>query len=465
MSWRASLALLLLPLLGAAPVEHKPLAPADPTVAALVSAARASAQANHARLAQLCDEAPARLAGTPNLAAAVRITADWLRADGQEGVATEPVMVPVWVRGAEQLRWLSPGSRQMAMLGLGGSVGTPGIEAPAVVIHDWSELGPQVKGKIVVYNHPMKEGLPSIDHYGPAVAYRGQGASRAAAHGAVAVLVRSVTTRSLYTPHTGGMRYDPAQPQIPAASIPTEEADWIDRLTARGVEVRLRLEMGATALPDALSHNVVAELRGARKPGEIILIGAHLDSWDVGQGAHDDGAGVVMAMQALTWLRGLGVRPRRTIRVVLWTNEENGLAGGKAYARDHAAELPGHVAALEADMGGFRPRGVGIVLEDPAAQARAERKLRALAPAMRPLDAHRIFPGFGGADIGPMVPAGVPAMGLRVDDSTYFDYHHTEADTLDKVDPAALAASTAALAAWAWVLAEQPDRLNPPASP
>jgi hypothetical protein len=442
MSWRASLALLLLPLLGAAPVEHKPLAPADPTVAALVSAARASAQANHARLAQLCDEAPARLAGTPNLAAAVRITADWLRADGQEGVATEPVMVPVWVRGAEQLRWLSPGSRQMAMLGLGGSVGTPGIEAPAIVIHDWSELGPQVKGKIVVYNHPMKEGLPSIDHYGPAVAYRGQGASRAAAHGAVAVLVRSVTTRSLYTPHTGGMRYDPAQPQIPAASIPTEEADWIDRLTARGVEVRLRLEMGATALPDALSHNVVAELRGARKPGEIILIGAHLDSWDVGQGAHDDGAGVVEVVEALRLLRAAPQRPARTVRVVLFTNEENGLRGGLGYAEAHKKER--HIAAIESDLGGGWPMGFGAT--------GTPQQIAWLRKAAAPLGLP-ISEGGGGADIGPLGDQGALLIGLEPDDSHYFDVHHTHADTVDKVNPTDLAEATGAVAGLAFLLA------------
>jgi carboxypeptidase Q len=214
-------------------------------------------------------------------------------------------------------------------------------------------------------------------------------------------------------------------------------------------------------LPDAPSANVIGELRGREHPEEVVVIGGHIDSWDVGQGAHDDGAGAVTMMQALTTLRRLGLTPRRTIRVVLFTNEENGLRGGRGYAKDHAAELPSTVLAVESDSGGFAPRGFSVHAPRPELADRIQARVTELAALLRPF-AIRVTPGFGGADIGPMGQGGVTLVGLETDGRTYFDIHHTEADTLDKVDPQALADDVAAAAALAYVVADMPERLDAP---
>jgi carboxypeptidase Q len=296
--------------------------------------------------------------------------------------------------------------------------------------------------------------------YGETVQYRGQGASRAARYGAVAVLVRSVTAHSLRTPHTGAMNYDEGVTRIPALAVTVEDSTLIARLAAEG-PVTVHVRADDQTLPDAPSANVIGELRGREHPDEVIVIGGHLDSWDVGQGAHDDGAGAVTMMQALTTLRKLGLAPRRTIRVVLFTNEENGLRGGRAYATDHAAELPSTVLAIESDSGGFAPRGFSVQVR-PEIQDRVKARVADVAQLLRPISATRVIAGHGGADIGPMAQAGVPLVGLDTDGRTYFDIHHTEADTLDKVDPAALADDVAAAAALAYVVADMPDRLDAP---
>jgi carboxypeptidase Q len=296
--------------------------------------------------------------------------------------------------------------------------------------------------------------------YGKTVEYRGAGASRAAKLGAVAVLMRSVTARSLNTPHTGAMRYEDGVPKIPAFAVTVEDSALIARLAEEGaVTVRMRSE--ARMLPDVESANVIGELRGRERPDEVVVIGAHIDSWDVGHGAHDDGAGVVIMMQALTSIRKLGLTPRRTIRVVLFTNEENGLRGGRAYATDHADELPKTVLAVESDSGGFWPRGFGVQAK-PEVRDRVKARVTEIATLLAPIKATRVVFGHGGADIGPMAPAGVPLIGLDTDGRSYFDIHHTDADTLDKVDPAALAANVAAVAALAYVVADMPERLDAP---
>ena len=275
---------------------------------------------------------------------------------------------------------------------------------------------------------------------------RTQGASKAASFGAIAMLTRSVTARSLYTPHTGALHYDDAQPKIPAAAITVEDADQLSRLVDRGVPVRLRLTLSGHVEPDALSHNILAEIPGSEHPEQIVLIGAHLDSWDVGQGAHDDGAGVTHVIEAMRQIAALGIPPQRTIRAVLFTNEENGLAGGKAYAAAHAGEI--HVAAVESDLGGGRPlqwRASGT-----------SEQLAWLSVAAGPLGMP-VGEGGGGADISPLAPTGTLLIGLSPDDSHYFDVHHTHADTLDKVDPVALAEGVAAMAGLAWQLANTAD--------
>lgn len=406
------------------------------------------------RLAWLTDRIGNRLSGSDSLQRAVEWAAAEMRRDGLEGVHTEKVMVPHWVRGEESLELVSPVSRELSVLGLGNSVGTPpgGLTAEAVVVHGFDELealGEQVRGKIVVYNVPFT-------NYGATVQYRGSGPSRAAKYGAVAAIVRSVTPVSLQTPHTGSLRYDETQPKIPAAAVTIEGADMLERMQGRGEHPRLRLTMGAHFLPDAESANVVAEIRGREKPEEVVVIGGHIDSWDVGQGAQDDGGGIIASWEAVRLLKRLGLRPRRTVRVVLFTNEENGARGGAAYADAHKAELPNHVLTIESDSGVFRPTGFGLS-EKATPQARAD--FVEIAKLLSGLRADRINPDGEGTDIAPMMREGVTGASLDVDGTHYFDIHHTQADTFDKVNPQELAACVAALAVMAYVVAEMPERL------
>jgi Zn-dependent M28 family amino/carboxypeptidase len=276
-------------------------------------------------------------------------------------------MVPHWVRGAEAGAIVEPIQRDMVVLGLGGTVATPkgGITAPIVAVSSWDELaakGDQVKGKIVLYDVPMGpyDADKNETHYGDVVPFRWAGASNAAKLGAVAVLVRSVTAHSLRTPHTGAMGYTDGVPKIPALAVTVEDATLLHRLADEG-EVKVHLLASGKLLPDAPSANVIGELKGKEKPDEVVVIGGHIDSWDVGQGAHDDGAGIVTCMQALATIKALGLTPRRTIRVVLFTNEENGLRGGKGYAEQHKDELAKHVAALESDLGAYPPLGFEVL--------------------------------------------------------------------------------------------------------
>lgn len=424
----------------------------DPTLQALLQASRADMRA-YETLASLCDDVGHRLAGSVGMGKAVTWGQARFSADGHKAWIEE-VTVPHWVRGAESLTLLSPVERPMALLGLGGTVSADGLEGEVVVVQTMEELGPQVAGKIVLINMPMRDTVPAAPNYGAAVVARSQGPSKAASFGAIAMLTRSVTARSLYTPHTGALHYDEGQPKIPAAAITVEDADQLTRLAARGVPVRVRLTLGGHVEPDALSHNVLAEIPGREHPEQVVLIGAHLDSWDVGQGAHDDGAGVTHVIEAMRQIRALGVQPKRTIRAVLFTNEENGLAGGKAYEAAHGAEI--HVAAVESDLGGGRPlnwRATGT--PDQLAWL-----TQAAAPLTMP-----VSEGGGGADISPLAARGTLLIGLGPDDSHYFDVHHTHADTLDKVDPVALAEGVAAMAGLAWQLANAPDAPMPVAPP
>jgi carboxypeptidase Q len=433
--------------------------------AKIIATARADRGA-YKKLAYLTDQIGHRLAGSQQLDKAIAWAAQAMKDDGLE-VRTEKVMVPHWIRGLEDAAITSPVDRKLHILTLGGSVATPktGLIAPIVVVHDWKELeakADQVKGAIVVYNVAMPAWTADKGSgYGATVPYRFGGASQAAKRGAVAALVRSVTAKSLSTPHTGAMGYDKDQPKIPTASISVEDAELLDRLAARGqVMVRLRLE--PQQMPEVESANVIGELRGSEKPDEVVVIGGHIDSWDVGQGAHDDGAGCVTMMQALRVLKQLGLTPRRTIRVVLFTNEENGVRGAKAYAEDHKAELAKHVLAVESDSGGFAPRGFGVGHKDPEAARRMRARLTEVVALMAPLGKLRVDEGHGGTDIEPMEPSGVPQIGLEVAGEKYFDYHHTEADTLDKVDPQDLSDMVAAVAVLAYVVADLPERVDAP---
>jgi carboxypeptidase Q len=405
-----------------------------------------------------------RLSGSKALDAAIAWAEKQLKADGHQNVRAEKVTVPHWERGAESAEIVAPVKRPLAILALGGSPGTPkgGVEGQVVVVRsyeDLEKLGASVKDKIVLFDVQMR---PHDEHagsgYGDAVTFRATGPSRASKLGAKAVLVRSLATASLSTPHTGATRFDDGVPKIPAAAVSTEDAALLARLAEGGSEVRVRVSLGAKQHPDAPSANVVAELVGREKPDEIVLIGAHIDSWDVGQGAHDDGAGCVIMMQALTTLRGLGLVPRRTIRVVLFTNEENGLAGAKAYAKDHAGEIGKHVLGLEADSGGFAPYGLNVEVPKEK-EARAVERVKEIAALLAPPFDLKVVAHGSGADLIPLVKAGVPGIGYVTKGDKYFDYHHSAADTLDKVDASELADGVAVVAAFAYVVADLEDRL------
>ncbi|MEI6592614.1 MAG: M20/M25/M40 family metallo-hydrolase, partial [Holophagaceae bacterium] len=291
--------------------------------------------------------------------------------------------------------------------------------------------------------------------YGHTVAYRHAGAARAAKFGAVASLVRSVGPVSLDTPHTGVMDYDPAYPKIPTAAVTIEAATQLHRMQDRGERIRLRLQMGAQTLPDAPSANVVGELRGSEKPEEVIILSGHLDSWDVGQGAQDDGAGVVFSMEAARLIQSLGLKPKRTIRVVLWTNEENGLRGGLGYRDAHRAELKDIVVAVESDSGSERVKTFSLDLPKASAQAKADAlaALKSMETAMAAFGAEFKLGG-SGADVSPIVAEGVPGVGMHHAATHYFDIHHTHADTFDKVSRDDMDFNAAALATFAYALAQ-----------
>jgi carboxypeptidase Q len=406
------------------------------------------------RLSVLTDSIGNRLSGTPALDRAIQWAAAEMKKDGLENVHTERVMVPRWVRGAESAEIIEPSRHPMVMLGLGDSVGTAGdaVQAEVLVVHTFDELdaNPEsARGRIVLFNVPFT-------NYGETVRFRSAGPSRAARHGAVAMLVRAVGPAGLRTPHTGALEYESGVKKIPAASVSAEDADLLQRMADRGGRVVVRLKMEAHFDADAESANVVGEIRGRERPDEIVVVSGHLDSWDVGAGATDDGGGCVVAWEALRIMKKLNLRPRRTVRVVLWTNEENGGRGGLAYRDKHRAELGSHVMMLESDGGVFRPLGFGITGNDAARHT-----VTAIATLLGGIGADQISPGGGGADIAPsMQEAHIPGMSLEVERSQYFVIHHTPADTIDKIDPVDMAKCAAAITVMAYVIADLPQRLG-----
>ena len=420
----------------------------------LIARELASSQA-YETLEYLSDDIGPRLSGSPNAAYAVKWTTERLRSWGLD-VHTEKVMVPHWVRGIESGTLVSHRNQKLVLTALGGSVATPaaGITADVIEVNDFDELkalGTKVRGKIVYFNNPMDMNLVrsgrSFDAYRGAVAYRAAGASRAAEFGAVAAVIRSVASASLRTPHTGSLRYDEKQPKIPAAALSVEDALLVHRLLGKGERVRMHLTLTPRTLPDAPSANVIAEIRGSEHPEEVVLVGGHLDSWDLGTGAIDDGAGVAMSMETLRLIKQMNLTPKRTIRAVLFMNEENGLRGGKQYFENHGKEK--HVAAIETDAGGAAPIGFTTTLQGDALTA-----LEGRTAALESLGAHKFDTSKEtGSDTSFLVEAGVTGFGLVPDPLHYFDYHHSPADTLDKVDATDLAKDTAAIAALAWIMA------------
>ncbi len=411
------------------------------------------------RLAYMADIFGPRLSGSKALEDAIDWSLEIMKADGLSNARREKVMVPHWVRGEESASVVAPVKRELEILGLGGTVGTGrrGIKAP-IVVFDSLEAMKQagaadrkaIEGKIVVLNQAMPPYDPAREDsagYGKTVEIRSHGPAEAARFGAKAVLIRSVTARSLRSPHTGMTRYEDDVPKIPGAALTIEDAEFLSRMAARG-ETEVELELGAKTLPDAESANAIAEIPGREKPEEIVVIGGHIDSWDTGTGANDDASGCLMAMEAAKLLLESGLQPKRTIRVVLFTNEENGLRGGVAYQEAHKDEL--HVAAIEADSGSGAPMGFGIA-GDEATVA----ELAAYAPLFARLGSSHFAKGWGGADISPLMKAGVLGINVRPDGSWYFDVHHSPADTPDKIDPADLERNAASMALLAYILAER----------
>ncbi len=452
------LAVLLVPaaLAAQSPPDTSFLARYRPAAGRLIAAATADTAA-WLRVAELTDRFGPRPNGSASLERALDWVLDELRRDGLENVHAERAMVPHWVRGAESLELSEPWRAALPMLGLGGSVATPpgGIEAPVLVVSDSADLfthADQARGRIVLFDAPYRG-------YGVTVRYRWMGAIWASRAGAVAALLRSVSPFEMRQPHTGVTHYDASARAIPFAAVSIEDAMMLHRMQGRGQPVVVRLVMSARTLPDAPSRNVVAELRGAERPDEVVVISGHLDSWDVGTGAMDDAGGFVAAWQALLLMHRLGLRPRRTVRLVGWTNEESGTRGGLAYRDAHARRLGDHDVAIESDAGAFRPTGFGFTGTDSAYAL-----VRRIGPLLAAIGADSVTRGGGGTDIEPVMERGVPGMSLDVDGPRYFWYHHGNADTVDKLDPRDVARCVAAMAVMAYVIADMPESLPHPSN-
>jgi len=409
------------------------------------------------KLAYLCDRIGNRLSGSAALEKAVTWAAAQMKTDGLSNVVTPRVKVPHWVRGNESAALIEPVAHPLTILGLGGSIATPkrGITAEVVPVVSFEDLEKKgrsaIEGKIVLFNVPF-------EGYNRSVIYRTTGPSRAARLGAVAVLVRSITPVSIQSPHTGSLEYADGFPKVPAAAVTIEDALLIQRLVDAGNPVVAHLEMEAHTLPDADSANVIGEIPGRERPDEVVVIGGHLDSWDVGAGAQDDGSGCITALEAAHIIHALGLTPRRTLRVVFWTNEENGGAGGEAYRVWAGNTVRNHVAAIEMDGGAEKPVGFGLSANGDLQSLLG--RVREAGALLDRIDAGSIQPGGGGADIAPIMLDGVPGLALRTVGTHYFDWHHSRADTTDKVKLEDLRANIAAMAVMAYVLADMPTPLR-----
>lgn len=399
------------------------------------------------RLGYLCDIYGHRLSGSENLEKAL----DWLQIemqrDGLQNVARDSVWVPHWVRGEEKCQMLLPWRKNIPVIAFGGSISTPkeGIEADVLVVKSFDELKEKSSlaiGKIVVFNVPFV-------NYGQAVQFRFRGAIEAAASGAVASLTRSVTPQS-NSLHTGMMIYDDKYPKIPHGAITIEDADLLERIQSRGLTPRIRLILLNETKPDALSWNLRSELVGKDLPNEIIAFGGHIDSWDVGTGAHDDACGCIASWAALKYIKDANLHPRRTLRVVFWANEENGVRGGKAYCDQHSHEQ--HSLMFEFDAGCFRPSKIGFSGPDTLLSI-----IKFFEPLLQKIDSITVVKGGGGVDIDPMVRTGVPAMSLWTDsEGKYFRYHHSELDTFDKINKQDFQKCIAAIAVVLYLYADLP---------
>ena len=465
------LRLLLLGMLTVATVsataQAKPASPWGPeTLQQLRHLHQAALEDDYAyrQAAHLTDNIGPRLAGSPQAAAAVEYVAAELRKLGLD-VTLEPVSVPNWIRGEERAALISypgqaPGTQQKivvtALASVDNATPSEGITAEIVVVNNFAELAAmpreKVAGKIVVFNerfdHQMAAAGFGLAAYGQAVAYREDGREAAAKQGAAAALVRSAGGAEFRLPHTGETGYNPKLPSIPAAAVAGEDAELMARLAAQG-PVRLHLVLTPKLLPNVVSYNVVADLKGSEHPEQVVIVSGHLDSWDLGAGAIDDAAGVAVSMEAAQLLKQLHLQPKRTIRIVAWMAEEVGIFGGKAYAKQHANDVANHFAAIETDLGAGHPVGINVGGDETVLkllQPVADVLSTSGAALLRSSDET-------GADVIPLMVAGVPTFSPIQDARTYFDYHHTAADTLDKIDPRELRENAAEVAVLAYALA------------
>lgn len=401
-----------------------------------------------------------RLSGSPQAAEAVEWAHQTMDTLGFDTVYRQPVMVPRWVRGDREsgriVNSLSRGSEEVPVCALGGSIATPkgGITAELIEVHSFDELKElgreKVAGKIVFYNRPMEPTHVYTFHaYGGCVDQRWAGAKEAVTLGAVGVLVRSMNLKLDDYPHTGSMAYDKEGKKIPAAAISTNGAELLSRLLKEQADLRFNLELTCYELPDVLSYNVIGEIKGTEFPDEIVMVGGHLDSWDNGDGAHDDGAGCVQAMEVLHLFKELNLKPKRTIRVVLFMNEENGLRGATKYAEVAKANQDNHIVAIESDRGGFSPRGFHMeATEEQVAKVKAWRSI------LEPYGLHDIQAGSSGADVGPLRGNQTILVGLVPDSQRYFDYHHSALDVFEAVNKRELEMGAASMAALVYLFSE-----------
>ncbi len=426
--------------------------PYKPIAQRIIAAAQADDFAWR-RLAELTDTFGPRLSGSDNLERAIDWAVDTMKKDGFDNVHKEPVMVPKWVRGNESLDLVEPVRQTLPLLGLGNSVGTPygGFESDVIVVKNFDEMekrAAEIKGKIVLFNAEFVS-------YGATNVYRTSGPSRAAKVGAIAALVRSIGPTGLRTPHTGATVYTDDAPKIPAAAIPAEDANRFQRLADRGLKIRVRLSMQAHFEADSQSYNVVGEIRGRELPNEVIVVGGHLDSWDPGAGASDDAGGCVVTWEALRLMKKLGLQPRRTVRVVLFTNEENGSRGGNGYRDAHTAELPNHVMLLESDGGIFDPEGFGFTGPE-----KAKATVVSIAGLLKSIGADPVRDGGGGADVSPAGTVAKAPLMSHLAEANYFQIHHTPADTIERISPKQASNNAAAIAVMVYVIADLPWRLG-----
>lgn len=409
-------------------------------------------------LEHLTTKIGSRLSGSPGAAAAVEWSRQVMTAYGFDSVWLQPVMVPHWVRGKKEAGRIvnsrKLGTVDVNICALGGSIGTgsAGVTAQVIEVKNFEELKQlgtkNVQGKIVYFSRPMDPTLiNTFAAYGGAVNQRGGGASEAAKYGAVAAIVRSMGSNIEEYPHTGGMRYADGIPKIPSVAISTAHGDQLSQLLKDDKELRFYMETYSETLADVPSYNVVGELKGTEFQNEFIVVGGHLDSWDLAQGAHDDGAGCVQSIEVLRIFKALGYKPKRTIRAVMFMNEENGLRGGAKYAELSKSNNEKNIAAVESDRGGFTPRGFTMT-----ASEEVKDKIRSWQPLLASYGLTDFGQEGGGADIGPLKGQGTTLIGFLPDSQRYFNYHHTPEDTFDKVDKRELELGAASMAALIYLI-------------